>query len=177
MNTHALPIAGAVLLDLSRHTDARGDFLKTFSASALRAAGVDFRPVEHFVTRSRRDVIRGMHFQLPPHQHHKLVHCMAGRVQDVLLDLRSGPGQGLVLALELDADCPQALFIPEGVAHGFRVRSDDAVMMYATSSEHQPSHDAGVLWHSIPHQWDCSNPIVSERDRGHPALRDMRSPF
>jgi dTDP-4-dehydrorhamnose 3,5-epimerase/CDP-3, 6-dideoxy-D-glycero-D-glycero-4-hexulose-5-epimerase len=177
MKAHTLPITGALLIDLTRHTDSRGDFLKTFSASVLLAAGVDFLPVEHFLTRSRKDVIRGMHFQRPPHQHHKLVHCVAGCVQDVLLDLRTGSGLGQVFALELNADRPQALFVPEGVAHGFRVRSKEAVMMYTTSSEHQTSHDAGILWHSIPHHWDCANPIVSDRDQRHPTLCDTRSPF
>ena len=177
MNAHTLPLKGTLLFDLSRHADVRGDFLKIFSAGALQAAGVAFRPVEHFVTRSRKDVIRGMHFQRPPHQHYKLVYCYSGRVQDVLLDLRSGPDQGRVLALELDAEHPQALLVPEGVAHGFRVRSEEAVMMYATSSEHEPSHDAGILWRSIPHQWDCACPIVSDRDQRHPTLSSFISPF
>lgn len=177
MTPHPLPIAGALLLDLTRHSDQRGEFVKTYAASALRDAGVTFEPVEQFVSRSRKDVIRGMHFQRPPHQHHKLVHCMAGRVQDVLLDLRPGPGLGQVLAIELDAEHPQMVFVPQGVAHGFRVRSDEAWMLYATSSEHQPSHDAGILWHSLPHDWQCAHPIVSERDQRHPSLSEFVTPF
>lgn len=177
MLVRPLPLPGALLMELTRHADERGDFVKTFAASALRAAGVDFRPAEQFVTRSGQDVIRGLHFQLPPHQHQKLVYCLSGHVQDVLLDLRRGPTYGQVLALELEAERPQLLLIPEGVAHGFRVRSQEAVMLYATTSEHQPSHDAGILWRSIDHDWHCSQPVVSARDQRHPDWASFESPF
>ena len=102
---------------------------------------------------------------------------MSGHVQDVLLDLRLGPTHGKVVALELEADRPQLLLIPEGVAHGFRVRSDEAVMLYATTSEHQPTPDAGILWNSIDHDWGCERPVVSARDERHPAWSSFHSPF
>lgn len=170
-------LPGAWALALPRFEDERGSFLKLLAASRLTELGLPFVLREQFLTTSRRDVIRGMHFQRPPHHHVKLVCCLAGRVQDVLLDLRAGAGYGRVAAFELDADHPVLLYVPAGIAHGFRARTDGAAMMYLTSSEHAPSHDTGVLWSSIDHDWDCARPVVSQRDLQHPALSDWVSPF
>ena len=118
-----------------------------------------------------------MHFQTPPHAHDKLVYCAHGRVLDVLLDLRRGSGYGHSVGVTLDSSQPAVLFIPRGVAHGFRALTDDALMVYKTSTEHAPSHDAGVRHDSFGFDWKCDEPMLSERDRGHPALADFDSPF
>ena len=176
-------LPGAWRVRLKRFDDARGSFVKTYSRSAFDAAlrglpgseAFDFQ--EEFYSTSARDVIRGLHFQRPPHDHVKLVYCAVGAAQDLLVDLRRGPGYARVAAIELDADEPTLLLIPRGVAHGFRARVDHTLMVYKTSSEHAPTHDAGIRWDSIAHDWDCAVPTLSERDRAHPALADFDSPF
>lgn len=170
-------LPGAWMLALPSSADERGRFVKTYVDAALAELGLAFMPREQFMTWSRRDVIRGMHFQRPPHQHHKLVCCLAGQVQDVLLDLRAGPGYGRVAAVELSGDTPVQLYLPAGIAHGFRARSDNALMAYQTTAAHVASHDAGLLWSSIDHDWDCAAPVLSSRDQAHPALADFETPF
>jgi len=170
-------LPGAVLVSLNRFEDARGGFVKTFARGAFEAAGVDFDFREEFYSFSRKDVVRGMHFQLPPHDHVKLVYCPAGAVLDVLVDLRRGPGQGRVASVVLSGDDPAVLVIPRGVGHGFKALRDDSLMVYKTSTEHAPSHDAGVRWDSIGFDWGVEAPIVSARDAAHPSLADFASPF
>lgn len=176
-------LPGVWLLSLKRFNDARGSFVKTFIRSTFDALpglgpsdpSFDFR--EEFYSLSNKDVLRGMHFQRPPHDHDKLVYCAAGRVLDVLLDLRKGPGYGKSGSVTLDAETPQLLVIPKGIAHGFVAQQDQSLLVYKTSTEHAPSHDAGIRYDSFGFEWPCAEPILSDRDRKHPALADFESPF
>jgi dTDP-4-dehydrorhamnose 3,5-epimerase len=121
--------------------------------------------------------LRGMHFQLPPAAHDKLVYCPVGKVLDVVLDLRSSAKRGRFISRELNASNREMLFIPRGCAHGFVALEDESMMVYQTSTVHSPAHDAGVLWNSFGFAWPVANPILSERDQKFPALRDFKSPF
>jgi len=170
-------LPGCFYIPLSRFEDARGSFVKTHAASALARMGLRFELKEEFHSVSARDVIRGMHFQRPPHDHDKIVYCLAGRALDVVVDLRRGAGFGHTRGVTLDAHDPAIVFIPRGVAHGFKSLEDGTVMVYKTSTEHAPSHDAGIRWDSIGFDWKCDAPVMSERDRAHPSLRDFESPF
>lgn len=170
-------LPGTWLHRLNRFSDARGSFVKTYARTALRAAGVDFDFAEEFYSTSHKGVVRGMHFQLPPHDHVKLVYCAVGAVQDVLLDLRRGPGYGRTAAVELREETPALLEIPRGVAHGFRCLVDGSLMVYKTSSEHAPSHDAGIRWDSFGFDWGLAEVTLSERDARHPMLAQFSSPF
>lgn len=164
-------------MDLPRQQDARGEFVKLYAASRLTALGIDFELREQFCTRSHRGVLRGMHFQVPPCAQVKLVSCIAGAVHDVLLDLRQGPDYGRVASVDLDAARPALLVLPKGIAHGFLARNDHALMLYQTSHEYSAAHDMGVRWDSFGHDWGVAAPLLSERDRVHPALADFASPF
>ena len=170
-------LPGAWLVRAVMHQDARGSFVKTFTQTHYQAMQPPFEVREEFYSTSGQDVIRGMHFQLPPHDHAKMVYCAVGRVQDVLLDLRAGSGYGRFVTVELDAMQPAMLFIPTGIAHGFRSRSDGSLMVYKTSAEHAPSHDTGILWSSFGHDWDCAGPIVSARDAHHVPFDRFETPF
>jgi dTDP-4-dehydrorhamnose 3,5-epimerase len=161
-----------------RQEDERGRFIKPFHEPSFRALGlaVDWREV--YVTTSRKGVLRGMHFQAPPHDHVKLVTCLAGRVLDVVLDLRTGsPTFGRCAALELTAERGNALYIPAGLAHGFLALVEDATLLYQVTREHAPDHDQGVLWSSIPFTWPSAEPLVSARDQALPAFQSFTSPF
>jgi len=172
------PLPGVHLLQPKVFKDARGDFVKTYHDGAFRDLGLDFRPVEEFYSTSRKNVIRGMHFQLPPYDHAKLVYCIRGRVLDVLLDLRSGlPSYGKVAAAELSGRNRRQFYIPSGVAHGFLALEDDSVMVYKTTTVHTPTHDAGVRWDSFGFDWHCSAPTISDRDRKFQTLAELTRCF
>jgi dTDP-4-dehydrorhamnose 3,5-epimerase len=158
--------------------DDRGTFVKTFHVDQFAKAGlpVDWR--EEFYSSSRRGVIRGMHFQTPPHDHEKLVYCMQGRVLDVVVDLRrASPTFGRHVAVELDAARGHGLYIPKGMAHGFLALTEEVLMAYKVGTVHASAHDAGILWSSFGLDWGIDSPIVSTRDRAHPPLADFDSPF
>ena len=158
--------------------DGRGSFVKTFHRDLFRERGLDFEPREEFFSTSAKGVLRGMHFQLPPAAHAKLVYCIAGSVLDVVLDLRkNSPSFGRSCARELSAANREMFFIPAGFAHGFLALADGATMVYQTSSVHSPAHDAGVRWDSFGFDWPVTNPVLSARDTKFPAFCDFASPF
>ena len=176
-------LPGAWWVPLRHVADARGSFTKTHAASALAALGVSFTLAEAFHSVSRRDVVRGMHFQVPPHDHDKIVQCLHGSAIDVLLDLRPGPGYGRTVSVPLRAGEPAVVVVPRGVAHGFRSLEDGTVMAYLVSTEHSPAHDAGIRWDRIGGDWGDLGPagadgvVLSDRDRAHPAFSDVVTPF
>jgi dTDP-4-dehydrorhamnose 3,5-epimerase/CDP-3, 6-dideoxy-D-glycero-D-glycero-4-hexulose-5-epimerase len=171
-------LPGVRLQRLQRLQDARGDFVKTYGASTFDVTSAEaFIMREEFYSTSARDVVRGMHLQIPPHEHTKVVCCVRGAVLDVLLDLRRGPGYGRLASVRLSSDEPAIIVIPVGIAHGFRSLVDDTVMVYKTNSEHSPTHDVGIRWDSIGFDWGISNPLVSPRDAAHPELAEFASPF
>jgi dTDP-4-dehydrorhamnose 3,5-epimerase len=171
-------IPGCVLLPLRRSTDDRGDFVKLYQRSVYDAAGIDPEVAEVFVSRSAKGTVRGLHFQVPPHGHAKTVVCLAGRVFDVVVDLRVGsPAFERCATFELDGDTPAAVHIPVGCAHGFQALSNDALVAYVVSTEHAPDHDTGIRWDSVGITWPLADPIVSPRDRSFPGLERFESPF
>jgi len=178
MEIIATELAGLHVIRPRVFEDARGSFVKTFHAPAFQEAGLPFEPQEEFFSTSAKNVLRGMHFQLPPAAHAKLVYCVAGRVLDVVLDLRkSSPTFSRSHARELNDKNRELLFIPIGFAHGFLALEDGATMVYQTSTVHSPAQDAGIRWNSFRFDWPVKTPVLSERDRKFPALRDFPSPF
>jgi dTDP-4-dehydrorhamnose 3,5-epimerase/CDP-3, 6-dideoxy-D-glycero-D-glycero-4-hexulose-5-epimerase len=170
-------LPGCFLIQPFVFEDARGAFVKTYHQGQCEALGISLALREEFYSVSHRGVVRGMHFQLPPHAHDKLVYCPAGAVRDVLLDLRRGPGFGKVAAVELTGRNRLQVFIPKGIAHGFMSLQDDSVMVYKTTTVHAPESDAGIRWDSFGFEWESTGPNVSQRDANHPALGDLDSPF
>lgn len=158
--------------------DERGHFVKVFHRDIFAAAGLASHFAEEYYSVSRRGVVRGLHFQRPPMDHAKLVYCVAGRIQDAVVDLRAGsPTLGRHALVELSAEAGNMLYIPSGLAHGFCVLSESATLVYKVTSVYSPEHDAGILWDSVGIPWAEREPILSARDRGHPALADFASPF
>lgn len=171
-------LPGCFLLQPNRFEDQRGCFVKTYHQGLLAALGVNLEIREEFFSISHKNVLRGMHFQLPPHAHDKLVYCTRGAVRDVLLDLRGGEGYGRVASAELTGANGQLIFIPKGIAHGFVALTDETLMLYKTSTVHAPSHDAGIRWDSFGFDWGFGDhPIVSVRDNEHPSFPEFSSPF
>jgi dTDP-4-dehydrorhamnose 3,5-epimerase len=158
--------------------DKRGSFVKTFHAERFAELGLPTEWREEYYSSSRKGVIRGMHFQTPPHDHEKLVYCMQGRVLDVVVDLRkASPTFGRHLAVELDAARGHGLMIPKGMAHGYLALTEDVLMAYKVTTAYAPANDAGIRWDSFGLNWGAKQPIVSARDQAHPAFADFHSPF
>lgn len=170
-------LPGCFLLKSKRIEDQRGFFVKTYQKNLYEALGLQVEVQEEFYSMSHKNVIRGMHFQLPPYAHDKLVHCICGEVLDVLVDLRAGPGYGCVASAKLSGENGCLVFIPKGVAHGFSTLTDKALMLYKTSTVHVPEFDCGIRWDSIGLDWGVSFPIISDRDGQHAVLSDFKSPF
>jgi dTDP-4-dehydrorhamnose 3,5-epimerase len=174
----SIPLEGAYLLTLPSSQDARGTFVKTFHDTILQNAGIHFILKESYFSASKKDVIRGMHFQLPPHQHSKIVFCPYGAILDVIVDLRKhSPTYRQYFAYELSAENHKAYYIPEGFAHGFKSLTEGAITYYLVSSEYSKEHDTGILYNSIGFDWGAEKPIVSERDLSFISLREFESSF
>lgn len=158
--------------------DARGRFVKVFHEDAFRALGLETHFAEEYYSVSHRGVVRGMHFQLPPADHAKVVYCVQGEVFDVVLDLRVGsPTYGQTASFHLSAEQGNYVYIPRGMAHGFCATSETATLVYKVTSVYTPASDTGIRWDSIGVSWPADAPLVSDRDAGLISFADFVSPF
>jgi len=158
--------------------DKRGLFVKTFHRSVFEDKGLDTAWVEEYYSLSKRGVLRGLHFQLPPYDHAKLVYCVAGEVLDAVVDLRVGsPTYGQYALFDVNAEKADMIYIPCGLAHGFYTRSETAIMIYKVTTVYSPDHDTGILWNSAGIPWPDRTPIISDRDTEFLRLSDFQSPF
>ena len=166
---------GLILLEPEVHGDERGFLVETFSANAWREHGVEVEFVQDNHSRSRRGILRGLHFQTAPGQA-KLVRCPRGRIFDVAVDLRRGsPTYGDWEGHELDDESHRQLFIPVGFAHGFCALSDVADANYKVSSYYDPETERGIAWDDpeVAVEWPIADPEISERDRTAPRLAEV----
>lgn len=178
MELEPLTINGCHVLRTPAFGDVRGSFVKSYHVEEFDRLGLRTDWREEYFSASRAGVIRGMHFQVPPAEHAKLVFCVAGRVLDVILDLRVGsPTFGQSCGVELDAQSGRGVYIPVGCAHGFLSLSEGSVMYYKVTSVHAPVEDRGIAWDSFGFDWPVDTPILSPRDAAHPRLADFASPF
>jgi dTDP-4-dehydrorhamnose 3,5-epimerase len=152
--------------------DDRGFFLETYSERDFAAAGITARFVQDNQSRSKRGVLRGLHYQLE-HPQGKLVRVTRGKIFDVAADIRAGsPTFGKWVGVVLDDEKKQAIWIPPGFAHGFCVLSDYADVAYKATDFYTPSAERGVRWDDplLGIQWPVEEPILSEKDRRYPLL-------
>ena len=153
--------------------DIRGTLFKPFASTPFINHKMRCEFKEIWFTQSKKNVIRGMHLQTGEFSCNKLITLISGRICDVVLDLRpSSPTFKQYYQIEITAKNRVGLYIPIGCAHGYRSDADDTIVMYAADQVHIPQDDVGVRWNSFGYNWNCRNPIVSERDRCLPALSD-----
>ena len=170
-------LPGCYLIKCETFEDLRGTFVKTYHENLYRELGISFTAREEYYSVSKKDVIRGMHFQTPPFDHEKIVGCTRGSVLDVLLDLRQGNGYGATASVRLSGAEHYLVYIPKGIAHGFLSLEPDSLMTYKTSAIHMPDSDLGIHWNSFGFNWGLENPILSPRDQQHVAFGKFQSPF
>ncbi len=169
-----MSLEGVFLIQNFSATDVRGNFVKTFNADFLKGQNIDFQIKESYFSVSKKDVIRGLHFQKPPYDHQKMVFVVVGSVLDVVVDLRKNSKTYLQhIVIELSAENHDAVYIPKGLAHGFKSLEDGTIMMYNVGSVYNPVNDTGIRYDSIGLDWQVEKPILSERDLGFPTLEDF----
>jgi len=156
----------------------RGEFVKTYNDEAFKALEMPLVPREIVFSVSRKDVVRGMHFQTPESDHQKLVTCASGCIIDVGVDIRKGsPTYGEHAAYELTEENRHTLLVPRGFAHGFLALEEKSLVSYCTDTGHDPQRDSGIRWNSFGYDWPVADPIVSEKDQNLVGLSEYESPF
>ena len=166
------------LIELPRFDDERGSFIKCYDEASFKEAGIAHCFKESYFSISDKNVIRGMHFQVPPADHEKLVCVTKGAVKDVILDIRKdSPSYGQAMDVILSAENHLALYIPRGFAHGFMSLEDQTIMNYLVATVHSPEHDKAIRWDSFGFDWNNNNPVMSQRDKDALPLSDFKSPF
>jgi dTDP-4-dehydrorhamnose 3,5-epimerase len=164
---------GAFLIELEPHADERGHLARTFCEHEFAAHGLDMRIVQSSTIQTRRrDTLRGLHYQEPPHAEIKLVRCTRGSIYLVMVDLR--PGSRTLhrwLAVELDARGQRMAYVPEGFAQGYQTLEDDVEVAYQMSHHYVPEAARGVRWDDPAFGVDwppARERIISDRDRAWP---------
>ncbi len=171
-------IEGCFELQPRIFSDDRGRLVKTFHENTFLDLGLDISFAEEYYSVSKKHVLRGLHFQLPPYDQVKCVTCLSGKIFDVVVDLRmKSPTYKQYFSIELDADKGNMLYIPKGMAHGFYVLSEDTIFLNRTTTVYEPSCDTGVKWNSCGIEWPDLDPILSEKDQQMIPLIDFESPF
>jgi dTDP-4-dehydrorhamnose 3,5-epimerase len=166
------PIAGAYVVEVERMEDDRGFFARTWCQREFERHGLDPRLVQCSVSfNNRKGTLRGMHYQAEPHADAKLVRCTAGAVYDAIVDLRPGSKSFRQwFGIELTADNRRALFIPEGLAHGFLTLADTTEVFYQMSEFYAPECARGVRWDdpAFGIRWPAPIAVISPRDAAYP---------
>ena len=167
----ALP--GVFRVETDPHGDARGLFARLYCPEEFAGAGIDFTPTQvNLSTNPERGTLRGMHFQKPPYAEAKLVRVIQGAAYDVVVDLRPGPTRGKWIAADLTAENLTALYLPEGVAHGFLTRAPDTHILYQMGRMYQPGHGDGVRWDDpdLGIAWPETPAVIADKDQSWPDL-------
>jgi dTDP-4-dehydrorhamnose 3,5-epimerase len=166
------PLAGAYVIDLDRRDDERGFFARTYCDREFAAHGLPVRwPQCNLSHNARAFTLRGMHYNAAPHREAKLVRCVAGAIWDAIVDLRPGsPTRLRWFGVELSADAGNALFVPEGFAHGFVTLRDGSDVFYHMGACYEPGAARGLRWDdpSVAIAWPVAPLLISERDGTYP---------
>ncbi len=171
-------IDGVFIIEPRIFGDDRGYFYESYNKERFFAeTGIDIDFVQDNQSKSSYGVLRGLHFQKPPHAQSKLVRVVKGAVLDVAVDIRKGsPTFGKHVAVELTEDNHRQFFIPRGFAHGFAVLSDEAIFQYKCDNLYAPASEGSIIWSDPDLGIDWKVPadkiVLSEKDMSHPRLKD-----
>lgn len=172
-------IEGVVILEPEVFGDERGYFFESFSQREFEEKVCRTTFVQDNESSSRYGVLRGLHFQKPPHAQAKLVRVVKGKVLDIAVDIRKGsPTFGHHVSIELSGENKRQLFIPRGFAHGFAVLSDEVVFQYKCDNYYVPHSEGGILWNDPALGIDWKLPeedvILSEKDKKNVLLNELK---
>lgn len=162
-------LKGAFVIEPKRKEDERGFFARTFCQKQFEAHGLNPRLAQCNISFNKNTgTLRGMHYQVAPHEESKLVICIRGAIYDVIIDLRpDSPTYCQWFAVELSAENYKMLYVPECFAHGFQTLEDNTVVLYQISEFYHPEYTRGVRWDDTVFRitWPLSNPIISIKDK------------
>ena len=180
MNIVETEIKGVFIIEPKVFGDNRGYFFESFSQREFDSVIGPVTFVQDNQSKSSYGVVRGLHFQKPPHAQAKLVRVVKGKVLDVAVDLRKdSPTFGKYMAVELSDENHRQVFIPKGFAHGFSVLSEEAVFQYKCDEYYAPESEAAIAWDDQDLNIDWKVPaedvVLSAKDRNHPSLKDYIS--
>ena len=172
-------LPGVLIIEPQVFCDERGFFKETFQVDRYAKAGIALHFVQDNLSRSKKGVLRGLHYQ-PNHPQGKLVSCTLGAVYDVAVDVSPiSPTFGQYVGLELSAENHKQLWIPPGYAHGFLVLSEFAESHYKCTEYYCPEDEAGLIWNDpdVAIDWPSSEPILSCKDSKLPTLREIAASY
>jgi dTDP-4-dehydrorhamnose 3,5-epimerase len=165
-------IPGVYVVETVPHRDERGSFARVFCTEEFVAAGITFTTAQiNLSGNAKRHTLRGLHYQNAPHAEAKFVRAVRGRAFDVVIDLRKDSlTYRQWLAVELDANTMNALYVPEGCAHGFLTLEDDTEILYQMGRHHVDGHAQGVRWNDPAFSivWPAAPAVISPRDANYP---------
>lgn len=175
-------IEGVYIIEPKVFKDQRGYFFESYNKLSLESLGIDYTFVQDNQSKSSYGVIRGLHFQKPPHAQTKLLRVVEGKIIDVAVDIRKGsPTYGKHVAVELSAENFKQLLIPTGFAHGFSVLSETAIVQYKCTDYYHPETEGGIMFNDSDIDIDWGIPldeaVVSDKDLKHPSFAEFDSPF
>ena len=171
-------IQGVKLIRPNSYSDVRGGFVKVYSEDVFRDLGFEINIIESYYSISKKNTIRGMHFQIPPFEHSKIVYVSYGDIKDVVLDIRSkSPTYGQYFEINLNANNSKILLIPPGCAHGFLSNSNGTIVNYLQTSSHNIDYDNGIKFDSFGYRWNVRKPIISNRDMELQLFTNFETPF
>ena len=169
------PLAIADCLEIipQSYSDKRGDSIKPYHNSSFQKLGLPTNFQEELHVFNHGQVLRGMHFQKPPYAQAKLVTCLQGALLDVAIDLReNSPTYGQYVAIELDSQKHNMVYIPDGFAHGYLTLSQETIVVYKMSQEYHPETEDGIRWDSFGFDWNgIKAPTMSDKDKNWQSLQ------
>jgi dTDP-4-dehydrorhamnose 3,5-epimerase len=183
MRIETTAIEGIIAITPPRFGDHRGYFSEVFKDAWFRENVADVTFIQDNESLSAQTgTVRGLHFQIPPFAQGKLVRCLAGRIMDVVVDIREGsPSFGKWLSQELSSENGMQLWVPAGFAHGFATIEPNSVISYKVTAPYSPQHDRGIAWNdpAIGIRWpfDERDMVSSDKDKTLPRLTDLPSHF
>jgi dTDP-4-dehydrorhamnose 3,5-epimerase len=181
MKTTATGIPGLLIVEPQVFNDERGFFFEAYSAAKFVALGIEPGVTQINQSFSKPGVLRGLHFQSPPHDQTKLVRCISGRLFDVAVDIRRGsPTYGKWFGLELSAENKKMLYVPSGFAHGFSALTDCELLYLCGKSGYDKASEGGLRYNDpeVGIVWPFDGqPLVNQRDASFPTLAELKTPF
>jgi dTDP-4-dehydrorhamnose 3,5-epimerase len=175
MRIQQTDLVGLLLIEPQCFRDERGFFLESYQVARYRDAGILDTFVQDNHSRSMKNALRGLHFQVKRPQS-QIITVMRGQIFDVAVDLRQGSATfGCWFGAELSDEGPRQIYMAPGFAHGFCVRSEFADLHYKVSRIYDHADEGGLLWNDpeIGIRWPIADPVLSERDKSYPRLRDL----
>lgn len=175
-----LELKGLILVEPKVFSDDRGFFLESYNKKLFADNGISVDFVQDNHSRSSKDVLRGLHYQLPPYAQDKLVRVVQGEVMDVVVDVRHDSSTfGQWTNVLLSATNKKLLFVPQGFAHGFVVLSETVDFEYKVSNYYSKEHERGIFWNDpvLAIKWGIATPVLSEKDKLLPLFSELKDTF